>query len=123
MQGPSTPRRWSGWWEVPEPTVAPAPRRLRPSKEHKGRRSKSQKAGGASIHKNVAYARSAAPRNPNRRRTGGYIGNKTPIVKARFFIEAPTLHLSFNPHFPVRETESCRSIACAGLLNEVSSLI
>ena len=22
MQGPSTPRRWSEWWEVPEPTVA-----------------------------------------------------------------------------------------------------
>src|SRR4029077_9871746 len=66
--------------------VAPAPDHLRPSKAYKGRRSKSQSAGGASIHKNVAYVRSAAPRNPNRRRTGGYIGNKTAIVKARFCI-------------------------------------
>src|SRR5215216_4633388 len=68
--------------------AVPAPGQLRPSKAHKGRRSKSQSAGGASIHKNVAYLRSAAPRNQDRRRTGGYIGNKTPIVKARFFIEA-----------------------------------
>src|SRR3954454_16495652 len=64
--------------------VAPAPGEVRPSKAHKARRSKSQSAGGASIHKNVAYVRSAAPRDPKRRRTGAYIGNKTAIVKARF---------------------------------------
>src|SRR5207249_87686 len=88
MQGPCTPPRWRGSWEVPELMVAPAPGQLRPSKAHKGRRSKSQPAGGASIHKNVAYVRSAAPRNPNPRRTGGYIGNKIAIVKARFFTES-----------------------------------
>src|SRR6266480_5247223 len=87
MQGPCTPPRCRGSWEVPEPIVAPAPGQLRPSKAHKERRSKSQSAGGASIHKNVAYVRSAAPRNPNPRRTGAYIGNKTAIVKARFSLK------------------------------------
>src|SRR4029077_4332410 len=102
--------------------VAPAPGQLRPSKAHKGRRSKSQSAGGASIHKNVAYARSAAPRDPKRRRTGGYIGNKTAIVKARFSLNL-AIRLSFNPHFPFRETEPCRFIACARVLNKVFSLM
>jgi hypothetical protein len=75
--------------------VAPARGQSRLSKAHKSSRSKSQSAGGASIHKNVAYARSAAPRNPNRRRTGGYIGNKTAIVKARFFTRSGAAILQF----------------------------
>src|SRR6476620_11966813 len=115
MQGPCTPRRWSGLWEVPEPMVAPAPGQVRSSKAHKARRSKSQSAGGASIHKNVAYVRSAAPRDPKRRRTGAYIGNKTAIVKARFH-SITAVRLSFKPQFSVRETELCRFIARARLL-------
>src|SRR6476619_1432437 len=97
MQGTCTPRRWSGLWEVPEPMVAPAPGQLRSSRAHKGRRSKSQSAGGASIHKNVAYVRSAAPRNSDPRRTGGYIGNKTAIVKARFSLSAKQTHADLSP--------------------------
>src|SRR5215208_2583178 len=108
MPGLRTPRRWSGSWELPEQIAVPAPGQLRPSKAYKKRRPKSQSAGGASIHKNVAYVRSAAPRDPKRRRTGAYIGNKTAIVKARF---------------PVREIEPCRFIARPRLLNEVFSLI
>src|SRR5690349_4412837 len=94
MQGPCTPRRSSGSPGAPaEQTGAPAPVHLRPQKARKERRPKSQSAGGASIDKNVAYARSAAPRNPNRRRTGGYIGNKTAIVKARFSLNVCGSHL------------------------------
>src|SRR4029077_19613296 len=102
--------------------VAPAPEQLRSSKAHKGRRSKSQSAGGASIHKNVAYLRSAAPRNPNQRRTGA-ISEIRPQSSRRDFSLNPAVHLAFNLHFHVRETETCRFMVCACLLNEVSSLI
>jgi len=91
--------------------AAPAPGQLRPYRAYKERRPKSQLAGGAPIHKNVAYVRSAAPRNLNRRGTGGYIGNKTAIVKARFFTEslrsASCLVRTSQPH----ETEPCWSVA------------
>src|SRR6476469_2804729 len=97
MQDPCPPRPWSGLWEVPEPVVAPAPGQLRSSRAHKGRRSKSQSAGGASIHKNVAYVRSAAPRNSDPRRTGGYIGNKIAIVKVRFSPSVKQTHADLSP--------------------------
>src|SRR6266536_804093 len=41
--------------------------------------------GGASIQKSVSYVkRSAVPRKTHLRETGGYIGKKMGIVKARF---------------------------------------
>jgi len=67
----------------PEPMVAPAPVRLRSSKATK--EAIQIATGRGRIHpQKRCIVRSAAPRNPNRRRTGGYIGNKTSIVKTRF---------------------------------------
>ena len=102
--------------------AAPAPGQLRPYRAYKERRPKSQLAGGAPIHKNVAYVRSAAPRNLNRRGTGGYIGNKTAIVKARFFTESLGFRFLFSPHLPACE-KGTTLIYPVRLLNEIFSSI
>ncbi len=48
---------------------------------------KRKRQGAHPSTKTFHRSRSAAPRKTNPRRTGGYIGNKMAIVKARFFHE------------------------------------